>query len=73
MIHSYGLALVLVWLRLMYDGQEWLFFYVTNPELRDTTREWASWIVPLLVMELWLSWWPLLRSTTAQRAPRAAV
>jgi uncharacterized membrane protein len=61
MVRSYGLALVLVWLRLMYDAQDWLFFYVTDPTLRDATREWASWIVPLLVMELWLSWWPLLR------------
>jgi len=62
MIRSYGLALVLVWLRLMYDLQDWLFFYVANEEVRDTTREWASWVVPLLAMELWLSWLPLLRS-----------
>ncbi len=60
MIRSYGMALVLVWLRLMDDGQDWLFFYVTDPTLRDATREWASWIVPLLVLELWLSWWPLV-------------
>jgi len=73
MIRSYGLALVLVWLRLMYDGEDWLFFYVTNPDVRDATREWASWIVPLLIMELWLSWWPLLRSTTAPGSARAEV
>ncbi len=63
MIRSYGLALVLVWLRLMFDAQDWLFFYVTNADLRDATREWASWVVPLLLLELWLSWWPLLRAT----------
>lgn len=62
MIRSYGMALVLVWLRVMFDGQEWLFFYVKDPDMRDATREWASWIVPLLVLEVWLSWWPLLRS-----------
>lgn len=61
MIRSYGLALVLVWLRIMFDAQDWLFFYVTDPDMRDATREWASWIVPLLVLEMWLSWWPLLR------------
>lgn len=62
MIRSYGLALVLVWLRLMYDLQDWLFFYVKDEAMRDATREWASWIVPLIVIELWLSWVPLLRT-----------
>ena len=62
-----GMALVLVWLRLMYDGQSWLVFYVRDPDLRDATREWASWIVPLLGLEMWLSWWPQLRSRSRRR------
>jgi hypothetical protein len=61
MIRSYTMALVLVWLRVMYDFQDYLFFYVTKPDLRDATREWASWVVPLLVVELWLSWIPVIR------------
>ena len=69
MIRSYGLALVLVWLRLMYDMQGWLFFYVKDEALRDVTREWASWVVPLLVLELWLSWLPLLRSARPRPQP----
>lgn len=60
MIRSYTMALVLVWLRLMYDLQDVLFFYVKNEDLRDATREWASWVMPLLVVEFWLSWWPSL-------------
>ncbi|MEO8480304.1 MAG: DUF2306 domain-containing protein [Gemmatimonadota bacterium] len=66
MIRSYAMALVLVWLRLMYDWQDTLFFYVTNEDLRDATREWASWVVPLLVVEMWLNWVPQLRG----RKPR---
>lgn len=62
MIRSYGLALVLVWLRVMFDFQDWLFFYVKDEAMRDATREWASWVVPLLVLELWLSWVPLLKA-----------
>lgn len=58
MIRSFGLALVFVWLRLMDDLQPWLFFYVDDPTMRDATHEWASWVVPLLLMELWLSWRP---------------
>jgi uncharacterized membrane protein len=65
MIRSYGMALVLVWLRLMYDFQDWLFFYVKDEILRDATREWASWVVPLLILEFWLSWLPLLRGKTS--------
>jgi hypothetical protein len=61
MIRSYALALVVVWLRLMYDFQDYLFFYVKNEDLRDATREWASWVVPLLLVEFWLSWLPQAR------------
>jgi hypothetical protein len=38
-----------------------LFFYVTDEALRDATREWASWVVPLLVVEFWISWLPQVR------------
>lgn len=62
MIRSYAMALVLVWLRLMFDAQDYLFFFVKNEDLRDATREWASWVVPLLAVELWLSWLPSLKS-----------
>jgi len=64
MIRSYTMALVLVWLRLMFDFQDYLFFYVTDPDLRDATREWASWVVPLLLVEAWISWVPQLRRHT---------
>lgn len=65
MIRSYAMALVLVWLRLMYDLQDYLFFYVSNEDLRDATREWASWVLPLLLVEAWLSWIPHLRGRRA--------
>jgi uncharacterized membrane protein len=61
MIRSYTMALVLVWLRLMYDLQDVLFFYVEDEDLRDATREWASWVIPLLVVEFSLSWLPQFR------------
>lgn len=67
MIRSYTLALVLVWLRVMYDFQDVLFFYVQDEALRDATREWASWVVPLLVVELWLSWLPQSRFAPSNR------
>ncbi len=69
MIRSYTMALVLVWLRLMYDFQDVLFFYVQDEAMRDATREWASWVVPLLVVELWISWLPQASSKAAKPRP----
>lgn len=69
MIRSYGLALVLVWLRIMGDvPPDRLFFYIENQEVRDTTLEWMSWVIPLLVMEFTLSWLPLLKSRKPDKA-----
>jgi len=61
MTRSYGMALVLVWLRVMGDvPPDLMFFYIEDPGIRDTTLEWMSWVVPLLVIELFMTWWPLL-------------
>lgn len=70
MVRSYTLALVLVWLRLMYDFQDYLFFYVHDEEMRDATREWASWVVPLLIVELWLSWLPQVGANRSSQPDR---
>lgn len=65
-IRSYGLALVFVFLRLMGDiPQDKLFFFIDSPEIRDTTLEWVSWIIPLLVIELIFSWIPLMKRRQA--------
>ncbi|MBP6793671.1 MAG: DUF2306 domain-containing protein, partial [Saprospiraceae bacterium] len=62
-IRSYALAMVFVFLRLIGDiPQDKLFFFIKSPEIRDTTLEWISWIIPLLVIELIYSWIPLLRN-----------
>ena len=59
-IRSYALAMVFVFLRLIGDiPQDKLFFFIKSPEIRDTTLEWISWIIPLLVIELIYSWIPL--------------
>ncbi len=61
-IRSYALALVFVFLRLVGDiPQEKLFFFIKSPEIRDTTLEWISWIIPLLIIEFTFSWLPLLK------------
>lgn len=61
-IRSYALALVFVFLRIVGDiPQDRLFYFIKSPEIRDSTLEWVSWIIPLLTIELIFSWLPLLR------------
>lgn len=62
MIRGYLLAMAFVWVRVMNDFQHELFPFIGNLEVRDTTREWLSFVVPLLVAETWLSWLPALRA-----------
>lgn len=60
-IRGYALSMAFVWVRIMYDFQTELFPFIDNVEVRDTTREWLSLAVPLLVTETWLSWWPVAK------------
>jgi len=62
MIRSYGLAMVFVFLRLIGDiPQDKLFFFIESSEIRETTLEWVSWIIPLLTVELIFSWIPSMK------------
>lgn len=62
MIRSYALAMVFVFLRLVGDlPQDKLFYFIDSPDLRDTTLEWASWVIPLLTIEIVFAWIPSLR------------
>ncbi len=60
-IRSLAVALAFVWIRLLYTFQNELFGFIEPGDVRDTTREWLSFVVPLLVVETWLTWWPALR------------
>jgi uncharacterized membrane protein len=62
MIRSYGLGLVFVFLRLIGDiPQDKLFYFIESPEMRDSTLEWVSWVIPLLTIELIFSWLPSIK------------
>ncbi len=63
MIRSYTLALSFVFLRILADlvYKHNLLFFIDSPELKDNTYEWLSWVLPLLVVELCISWIPALR------------
>jgi len=61
-IRSYGLALVFVFLRLIGDiPQDKLFFFIESEVTRDVTLEWASWVIPLLTIEVIFAWIPSMK------------
>jgi uncharacterized membrane protein len=63
MIRSYTLTLVFVFLRILSDliNNYGLLSFIVNADIRDTTQEWLSWVIPLLTVEIIISWLPLLR------------
>ena len=56
MIRGYVLAMAFVWVRVMYDFQDEMFPFIRNVDVRDATREWLSFVAPLLIVE---TGWPL--------------
>lgn len=66
-IRGYGLALAFVWTRLMWDFQAELFPFIARQDVRDTTREWLSVVLPLVMIEGWLTWWPAARRSFLPR------
>lgn len=69
-VRSYALALAFVFVRLLGEVQDLLFPFMQDQALRDTTREWLSFVLPLLAVEVWFSWWPSLHAVRHNRSPR---
>jgi len=70
MIRSYALALTFVWLRILSDlvYKQNLLFFIKSDDIKDTTYEWVSWVLPILVVELFISWLPLMKHKTGIRS-----
>lgn len=64
-VRSYALALAFVFVRLLGEFQDLLFPFMPDQALRDTTREWLSFVLPLIAVEVWYNWWPALRAVAS--------
>jgi hypothetical protein len=60
-IRSFAIGLAFVWVRLLGRFEAQLFPFISDTQARETTLEYLSFILPLLVVELWLSWLPPVR------------
>ena len=70
-IRSLAIAFAFVWIRLFYSFHDQIFWFVGPGDVRDTTREWLSFVAPLLFVETWLTWWPALRRSLRRPGAKA--
>jgi uncharacterized membrane protein len=70
MIRSYTLTLAFVFLRILSDlvYEHNFLDFIDNQDVRDATYEWMSWVIPILVVEFYISWLPSIRKNKHARA-----
>ncbi len=68
-LRSYGVALAFVLVRVLNGFESQLFGFIESDEVRNVTREWLAFVVPLVVIELGISWLPALRRRKGASAP----
>ena len=63
MIRSYTLTLAFVFLRILSDlvYEHNFLAFIDNQDVRDATYEWMSWVIPILVVEFYISWIPSIK------------
>ena len=66
-IRSFALGLAFIWVRILGALDNQLFSFIENQDVADTTQEFLSFVIPLLVVEAWLSWVPAVRSALRRR------
>jgi len=68
-IRNFAIALAFIWVRILGNLETYLFPFIQHQEVRDTSQEYLSFILPLLIVEIWLSWGPAVRNALRRRRP----
>jgi uncharacterized membrane protein len=72
MTRSYTAALAFVFIRLFpLIGYKTAFPLLDTSIERRTTAEWLCWIIPMIVVEMYMVWWPSLINPKRKRTSRA--
>lgn len=69
-IRAFALGAAFVWVRLIDSVQSDAFAFLPSEDLRETTKEWLTLLLPILVTEAWLTWGPVVAKLFA-RSPQA--
>lgn len=68
MVRSYTAALAFVFIRLLpLLGYNTVFPFLDSQMERRTTAEWLCWVIPFLVIETYMVWWPQLAAGASSR------
>jgi uncharacterized membrane protein YozB (DUF420 family) len=72
MIRSYTLTLAFVFLRILSDlvYKHNFLSFIKNEDVKDATYEWMSWVLPVLVVEFFISWLPSIKKIKSSPASR---
>lgn len=66
-IRSFAIGLAFIWVRILGALDEPLFFFIESQDVADATQEFLSFVIPLLVVEAWLSWVPSVQTALKRR------
>ena len=66
-IRAFALGGAFVWVRIINKVQSDVFSWMPSEDLQETTKEWLTLFLPILVTELWLSWGPIAKKLFAPK------
>lgn len=66
-IRSLAIGLAFVWVRVLGALDSALFSFIDSQQVRDTSQEFLSFLIPLVIVEAWLTWVPAVRSALNRR------
>ena len=70
---AYAIAVAFIIIRVLRDTQDTLLPFITQLPVRDVTRDWLCFVLPLFAVEAWHQWWPALRGgPKTAPAPRSS-
>ncbi|MEO6254332.1 MAG: DUF2306 domain-containing protein [Ferruginibacter sp.] len=72
MIRSYTLTLSFVFLRVLSDlvYKHNFLSFIKNGDVKDATYEWMSWVLPVLIVEFFISWLPAIKKNRSSGVSR---
>lgn len=66
-IRAFALGAAFVWARIINKVQGDIFAFMPTEDLQETTKEWLTLFLPILVTEMWLNWGPTAKKLFAGR------
>ncbi|MBD3730447.1 MAG: DUF2306 domain-containing protein [Sphingomonadales bacterium] len=67
-IRALALGGAFVWVRIINRMQGEIFAFMPIEDLQETTKEWLTLVLPILITEAWLNWGPTVRKLFARQA-----